>query len=119
MRPIRTRTKPTTNSNVNDGQHVNFNISLPDALSGDTIMHREVVREYLLHSQGGNLQLLLKGSNEQDELQRLTKFDTFVGAVTTLYSQMLGADSIVRILKEMMNKQNVYTDGFATTCACL
>ena len=89
-------------------------ISLPNALSRfngpqQPSSYSTVVAAYLLHPQGGNLEsVLLKGGN-----------DTFVRAVCTLYARMLSGDGIIYMLQEIMTKQHVYTDGFATPCSWL
>jgi len=119
--PITCKT-PTNDSN--DSKRVEGEIALPEALSklnapGQPCAYKEVVRSYLIHSQGGNLQTLLKGGCEEEELSRARKLDTFVGAVSTLYARMVSGDSIILLLQEMMKKQQIYTNGFSTSCTCL
>mmetsp|Transcript_23709 Transcript_23709/g.50740 ORF Transcript_23709/g.50740 Transcript_23709/m.50740 type:complete len:1105 (-) Transcript_23709:47-3361(-) len=111
----------TPSSSSNELNRLQIETTLPEALSKfaparQPCAYEEVVRLYLLHPQGGNLQVLLEGKNEKDEMMRAKKFDVFVGSVSTLYARMVGGDSIIFLLQEMMEKQHVYTDGFATSC---
>ena len=64
----------------------------------------DVLRAYLLHRQGGNLQTLLNGVDEADELLRMKMIGTFVVAVSTLYSRMIRGESIMYLLQEMKEK---------------
>lgn len=96
-------------------------INLPMLLSSfcepeNQIACKEVVRAYLLHRQGGGLQTLLDGADEAEELLRVKMFEAFVGAVSTLYSQMIRGDSIIQLLRDIKEKQHGYTNGFATPC---
>lgn len=90
-------------------------IALPEALSNLNAASQPriceiVVRSYLVNSQGGDLQSLLdaKGKGE---------LDTFVTAVSKLYTRMVGGDSVLLLLQEMAKKERNYTDGFATSCS--
>ena len=103
----------------------NMDVVLSDELirlrheADDPYVCIRMVRSYLLSSQGGNLQSLLKGNNEEEELSRRKMLDIFVGAVSTLYARMACGDTPLVLLKEMAEKQNMYENGFATTCSCL
>ncbi|KAL7548684.1 hypothetical protein ACHAWF_011958 [Thalassiosira exigua] len=99
-------------------------MELPKALSQfDGIRqpraYRDLVRSYLLHPRGGNLEDSLDGDGEEDESRRARSLDAFVSAVSTLYARLVGGDGIATLLKEMSAKEHVYAEGFATSCACL
>jgi hypothetical protein len=113
-----------TDNKLNEAEQRHGKIALPDALCRfdgpkQPCAYRSVVEAYLIHPQGGNLQSILEGGKEAEELSRVKIFDTFVSAVCTLYARMVSGDGILLLLKEMMEKQHVYTNGFATPCACL
>ena len=76
----------------------------------------QVVRSYLLSSQGGDLQTLLDGETEEEEMLRAKALDTFISAVSTLYARMVSGDSIIDLMQEMMKKDHIYTKGFRTSC---
>lgn len=71
----------------------------------------EVIRAYLLHPRGGNLHTLLDGAGDE-EVSQVKMFDSFVSAVSTLYSRMVRGDSITLLLQEMME----FSNRFATPC---
>ncbi|KAL7535888.1 hypothetical protein ACHAXR_006792, partial [Thalassiosira sp. AJA248-18] len=107
----------------NDAKQVEREIPLPKALSKfngprQPCSYESVVRSYLIHPQGGNLQTLLEGDGDEEELSRAKKLNTFVSSVSTLYARMVSGDSIIILLKEMMRKDHAYTNGFATSCSC-
>jgi hypothetical protein len=111
-------------SRANEARQGDRKIALPDALSWfdgpkQPCAYEKVVKAYLLHPQGGNLQTMLEGGNVVDESSRVRMFDTFASAVCTLYARMASGDDIILLLTEMMQKQHVYLHGFATPCACL
>ena len=78
----------------NESEQGDPKIALPDALSRfngpkQPCAYKSVVKAYLLHPQGGNLRSMVSG------------------------------DGIILLLKEMMENQHIYAQGFATPCACL
>jgi hypothetical protein len=108
----------------NEAEQRDRKIALPDALSRfygpkQPCAYKNVVKAYLLHPQGGNLQTILEGGDEVEELSRVKILDTFVSAVCALYARMVSGDGIILLLKEMMENQHIYAHGFATPCACL
>jgi hypothetical protein len=108
----------------NEAEQGDRKIALPDALSRfygpkQPCAYKNVVKSYLLHPQGGNLQTILEGGDEVEELSRVKILDTFVSAVCALYARMVSGDGIILLLKEMMDNQHLYAHGFATPCACL
>jgi hypothetical protein len=111
-------------SRVNEAVQVSRKIALPDAFTWfdgpkQPCAYEKIVKAYLLHPQGGNLQSILEGDNEVEESSRMRMFDTFASAVCTLYARMVSGDGIILLLTEMMEKRHVYAHGFATPCACL
>ena len=108
----------------NEAEQGDRKIALPDALSRfygpkQPCAYKNVVKSYLLHPQGGNLQTILEGGDEVEELSRVKILDTFVSAVCALYARMVSGDGLILLLKEMMDNQHIYAHGFATPCACL
>ncbi len=113
-----------TRKRSNDTGGGDRDISLPDALARlggprQPCAYEGVIRSYLLHPQGGNLQKVLEGDSESEDLSRSRKFNIFVSAVATLYARTVSGDSISTLLQEMLEKKHVYTHGFATPCSCL
>ena len=96
-------------------------VNLSDLLARAGLKHRndrfkEVIRSYLLHSNGGNLQSLLEFDDEEEKLSRARALDAFVTAVTIVYARMVGGDDAIALLKEMAKKEAVYQEGFASSC---
>lgn len=109
--PIRTSADCSKESKEED------EIALPEALAkldldGNTRTREKVVRSYLINPRGGDLQNLVGGEGQQE-------LDSFVGAVSALYARMVGGESAILLLQAMAKKQHIYTNGFATSCACL
>ena len=99
-------------------------ISLPDALAmmgkgRQPSAYKHVIQAYLLHPQGGDLKSMLEGCTVEEESARTTILNTFVSAVSTFYARMASGDSVMTILNEMVEKQNVYSNGLATSCEVL
>ena len=88
--------------------------NLPDILAEyytaqTPMVYADVIRQFLIHSSGGNLKDVSSGSS----------FSEMVAATATLYSRMVAGDSCMAILREMLEKKGVYTDGLNTTCSVL
>jgi hypothetical protein len=81
--------------------------------------YMDVIRSYLLNSQGGDLKSLLIGESIHEESLRAVILETFVAAISTLYARMVSGDSVVDILNEMLEMKHVYTNGLATSCEVL
>lgn len=97
---------------------------LPEALaklgrSRQPCIYEDVVRSYLFNPQGGDLQSALEGGDLDEELTRAKVVNSFVSAVSTLYARMVSGDRVTDLLREMMDKQHVYTEGLATSCEVL
>ncbi len=109
--PIKCQTSPNARSEVE--------MPLQEMLSklvgsGQPRSCEQIVRSYLLHPQGGDLESLL----EEDE-QMVEFFDEFVCAVSTLYARMISGDKGLDLLREMVEQKHVYTNGLATSCTVL
>ena len=103
---------------------VDGNWTLPEALaklgrSRQPCAYEQVVQSYIFHPQGGDLQGLLEGADEAHLMCRARLLDTFVSAVSTLYARMVGGDTVMHLLREMMERQHVYYDGMETSCDVL
>jgi len=99
-------------------------VTLPDAISmlgrgRQPSTYKNVIRSYLIHSQGGDLQSVLEGNSVDEEATRATILETFVCAISTLYARMASGDSAIQILNEMLTKQHVYSNGLTTSCEVL
>lgn len=99
-------------------------VSLPESLSmlgrgRQPSAYKDVIQSYLLHPQGGDLRTILQGKSVDEEMQRKFILDTFVCAVSTLYARMASGDSLIQILKEMQERQHVYSHGLSTSCDVL
>lgn len=99
-------------------------MSLPDVLgmigrARQPSAYKDVIRSYLLQSEGGDLKSVLDGDSIEEESARFGVLETFVSAVSTLYARMVSGDTTVDILNEMLENQHVYNNGLATTCDVL
>eukprot|EP00804_Cyclotella_cryptica_P002553 CCRYP_010393-RA/>CCRYP_010393-RA protein AED:0.07 eAED:0.07 QI:58/0.6/0.66/1/1/1/6/1554/1100 len=99
-------------------------VPLPEAFSmlgrgRQPSAYKDVIRSYLLHPQGGDLRTILQGESAHEEAQRNVILETFVCAISTLYARMASGDSSLQILKEMQERQHVYSNGFSTSCDVL
>ncbi len=106
---------------INSAEATQDEINLPMLLSRicepeEQFACKDVIWAYMLHRQGGNLQTLLDGADEADELLRMKMIDTFVDAVSTLYFRMIRGKSIMNLLQDMTEKKDAYQNGFATPC---
>ena len=96
-------------------------IALPQALSNfkeqrQPSAYHDIVKAYLLHSQGGDLQSLVDDEDDADQLFNTRTLDTFVSAVSTLYARMVSGDNMIQILNEMLTGGYAFKNGFETSC---
>ncbi|KAL7511161.1 hypothetical protein ACHAXN_008062 [Cyclotella atomus] len=104
--------------------HSTRKVPLPQALAMigrgcQPSAYMDVIRSYLLSSDGGDLKSVLEGQSVQEEALRAKIVETFVSAVATLYARMVSGDATIDILNEMIEKQHVFCCGLATSCAAL
>eukprot|EP00986_Skeletonema_menzelii_P012536 scaffold6943_cov157-Skeletonema_menzelii.AAC.13 len=95
--------------------------TLPDALSKfneprQPSAYHDIVKRYLLHPEGGNLQTLLDDVDDEDEFFKSKTLDAFVDAVSVLYARMISGDNMVQLLVEMLQRDHAYINGFETSC---
>jgi len=96
-------------------------MTLPEALSKfkeprQPSAYHDIVKNYLLHPQGGNLQSLLDGADDDDALFKSTTLDVFASAVSVLYARMVSGDNMIQLLVEMLQGDHACTSGLETSC---
>lgn len=96
-------------------------MTLPEALSKfkeprQPSAYHDIVKTYLLHPQGGDLQSLFGGVDDEDELFKSRMLDAFVSAVSVLYARMVSGDNMIQILVEMIQREHAYKSGLETSC---
>lgn len=91
-------------------------VNLPDLLASfvrappPAIAYSEIIREFLTHSQGGNM----------PEVPKSSSFHDLISAIATLYARMIAGDTCIDILQEMRQKKGIYsTHGFEAPCSAL
>ena len=99
-------------------------VTLPEELSRFTeprqpSAYQRIVKNYLLHPQGGNLQSLFDDADEEDSLFKSTTLDAFVSAVSVIYARMINGDNMVQLLVEMLQHDHAYSSGLETSCQCI
>ncbi len=96
-------------------------MTLPEALSKfkeprQPSAYHKIIKSYLLHPQGGCLQSLFDGADEEDTLAKSTMLDTFVSSVSVLYARMVNGDKMIDLLSEIIQREHAYKDGPETSC---
>ena len=94
---------------------------LPEALSKfkeprQPSAYHDIVKTYLLNPQGGNLQSLFDGADDEDGLFKSRMLDEFVSAVSVLYARMVSGDNMIHLLVEMVQRNHAYKSGLETSC---
>jgi len=85
-----------------------------------TYDYEDVIRAYLLKTDGGDLSHLLLPNDGDDSTTATTTtttaLDTLVKSISTIYVRMIaGTDALLPvILQEMADGKGIYTDGLAT-----
>jgi mannitol-1-phosphate/altronate dehydrogenase len=96
-------------------------MTLPDALSKfkehrQPSAYHDIIKTYLLHPQGGDLQSLFDDVDDGDGLLKSKMLDSFVSAVSVLYARMVSGDKMIHLLAEMMQREYAYKSGLETSC---
>lgn len=99
-------------------------VTLPEVLSKfkeprQPSAYFDVIKTYLLHHQGGNLQSLFEGAGDEEALAKSRLLDTFVSSVSVLYARMVGGDNMIHLLSEMMQRDQAYKKGLESSCQLL
>ena len=89
--------------------------TLPDALAKcDASQLQDLIKSYLLNSQGGNLQASVGGI--PSDAKEIKLLDEFACAISALYKRMINGEEVLTIVQEMASMQGPYGNGFNTPC---